>query len=894
MWQGGDGVRFQYLSNLVNAQVEGHRGIPAVNNVYGVFSLTDSQGSVEFKSVNSSLAFPTVYDEAWQIDRASGSVAWQRLDNAFVVTGDNLALKQKNATVQGSFRLEQPFDTGVGVNQLMLDINAQHVSKDDGLAFVPPNILSESLSNWLSQSLGKGEAENVNLLLRTGLIAGEVSPFLRLSIDSSLEQLEFDPSWPPAKDIQGNVLVTEDRVSVTVNNANFSGLPVKDIQVNVPFKGSEANRVAVQGRVRNQASLIAQALSKTPLQDSVLEPFKDWDIGGELSGEFNLSVPLVKGEQPTVGLELVFSENSVVVSQAQLPIKVLNGRLNFGSDKGVYDTEFELETLGGTSSLVLTSQVDEAEHFILDGVIKGTINSKQVAEWRNAPQPLISRLEGLTTFTGNLAIGRSKLGQVDLDLSTDLVGVKLAMPSPIAKLTDVSVPTDIHIKALNEELLLEVQAKEWLYGEILVSDSQIQGGSVSLLKPLPVDQEIQKGLSFYGQLEEFDWRTWQPIIDDFKVSSSENTDNASDSSIPTNLPEWIRSMDVLVDVLPVNEKNQFNNVKISYTRAKDGHPFTVASDELNAVLNQTDAGPELHIHYLNWLTADKENTAVESNRENEIQPSLIPSMAVKVDQVYIDNRPYGDWSAVIESQGNIVRIKNISTQLPKGQFVGQIFWQGGSRQNVEMTLKAEGENARELTKKFSPSPFLSSNRYQMDVLLSWENSLLSFDRPSLSGRINFNVQKGNFNQVDQLPPFLRLLGIFNVDAFAKRLTFDFSDLYEPGMPFDRFSGDLSIAKGQLKTVEPLKVISPTAEIALQGNANLIDETLNERLTATIPISSTLPVAGLLLATPQIAGLLYITDKLIGDQLSKVTSIQYKIEGPFSEPKVTPVQYSPIR
>ena len=145
-----------------------------------------------------------------------------------------------------------------------------------------------------------------------------------------------------------------------------------------------------------------------------------------------------------------------------------------------------------------------------------------------------------------------------------------------------------------------------------------------------------------------------------------------------------------------------------------------------------------------------------------------------------------------------------------------------------------------------------------------------------------------------MPPFLRLLGIFNVDALAKRLTFDFSDLYEPGMPFDRFSGNLAIAKGQLNTVEPVRVVSPTAEISLQGTANLVDETLNERLTATLPISSTLPVAGLLLATPQIAGLLYITDKLIGDQLSKVTSIQYQIEGPFSDPKVTPVKYSPIR
>ena len=303
----------------------------------------------------------------------------------------------------------------------------------------------------------------------------------------------------------------------------------------------------------------------------------------------------------------------------------------------------------------------------------------------------------------------------------------------------------------------------------------------------------------------------------------------------------------------------------------------------------------MHIHYLNWRTGGQASEQAASEEEvGGIEPSIIPSIALRVDQIYIDNRPYGDWQGQVVNLGNSLRIDDISTSLPKGQFKGQIFWQGGAQPNVELTVKGQGENARELTKKFSSTPFLSSNRYQMDIALSWKDSLLKFDRKTLNGRIQFNVQDGNFNQVDQLPPFLKLLGIFNVDALAKRLTFDFSDLYESGTPFDRFSSSLFITNGVLKTAEPVRIESPSAEITLQGSADLVNETLNERLTATVPISSSLPVAGLLLATPQIAGLLYITDKLIGDQLSKVTSIQYEIEGSFSNPKVTPVPYSPIR
>ena len=893
VWQGSEGVRFQYLSNLVDAQVNGHNGIPAADHIYGVFSLTDTQGGVEFKGRNHTLAFPTVYDSAWQVERSSGEVAWQRLDHAFVVTGDNLKLSYRGATVQGRFRLEQPLEGGVGDDELMLDLNAQHISKSDGLLFVPPKVLSNELDNWLEQALGQGEASNVDLLLRTGLVAGQGAPHLRLSIDTVLEKLTFDPNWPSANSVVGNVLVTENDVNVLVNQANFAGLPVTNLQVRVPFIGDDANQVMVRGQIQDNASKILQALEKTPLKSSVLTPFEGWRVTGDVAGSFDLKIPLSKELNPFVDLNLKFQQNNVMLAQADLPLDVESGRLHYQSSKGLYDTEFDVETLGGKSHLMLASQFAEDGSLIVSGALSGDIDAHEVALWRNAPKPVLSRLEGKTNYSGELEIGRSKPGQVDIYLKTDLSGVKLALPAPAAKASSRSVPTDVHITALNDEVLVDVSSQDWLYGAILANSNGLQGGHVSLAKPLPKDQKIEKGLSVYGQFDEFDWLTWQPIIEDFKSNLAESSSNDHQASqVPTNLPEWLRSAELLVDVLPINEKNQLNNVKLSYTRAKDGHPFSVASDEFNAVLNQTEAGPELHVHYLNWLTADKENK--EADKESSLQPNIFPSISLKVDQLYIDNRPYGDWSAKVENLGNSLRIKDITTQLPKGQFVGQIFWQGGTKQNVELTIKAEGENARELTKKFSPTPFLSSNRYQTAVLLSWEDSLLSFDRSTLSGKINFNVQKGNFNQVDQLPPFLRLLGIFNVDALAKRLTFDFSDLYEPGMPFDRFSGNLAIAKGQLNTVEPVRVVSPTAEISLQGTANLVDETLNERLTATLPISSTLPVAGLLLATPQIAGLLYITDKLIGDQLSKVTSIQYQIEGPFSDPKVTPVKYSPIR
>lgn len=897
IWRDAEKLRYQYLSNLIDAQVDGHNGIPAVDHVYGLFSLTDSQGGIEFKTQQANLAFPTVYDKAWSIGQSSGEVSWQLHNNAFSVSGRDLQLERNGAIIQGGFHLEQPLDkTGVGEDWLAIDINAQNVSEQDRMTFVPPNVLSQDLTRWLEKALGAGVASNVDLLLRTGLKKGN-APHLRLAIDAKLDRIAFADNWPAPRNVDAKVLVDNQQVSVDVKGAVFAGLPVKNIQAVVPIHGEHAGWVEVQGKVQHDAGEVLSALAKTPLKDSVLEPFLDWQATGDVSGSFAVAVP-IQGQQvdPEVVLDLAFANNTINLAQIDLPVTVDRGTLHYNGQQGIYDSRFKVQALGGNSEVVLTSERASSGRLVVDGSLKGSFDSAQLANWRQAPPAIVSRLQGVSNYSATLAVGRSQANQIDFSLSSNLEGVSIALPAPFTKRSDQLLPTNVNVKVLNGEALVNTSSQDLLYSQLLVANGALQGGNVSVFKALPSNVGMKKGVSFYGQFDEFDWQTWTPIVNDFSAqaeSSSEQTVN--ESPVVMVLPEWIRSADILIDQLPVNQSNQLNNVKLTYTRGQDGHPLEVTSDELNAALRQTDAGPELHIHYLNWRTS--ESTAEQASSEGDgssIQPGSIPSMALRVDQIYIDNRPYGDWQGKVVNLGNSLRIDEISTNLPKGQFKGQLFWQGGAQPNVELTVKAQGEDARELTKKFSPTPFLSSNHYEMDIALSWKDSLLKFDRQSLNGRIQFNVQKGNFNQVDQLPPFLRLLGIFNVDALAKRLTFDFTDLYEPGMPFDSFSSSLFITDGLLKTAEPVRVKSPTAEITLQGTANLVDETLKERLTASVPISSTLPVAGLLLATPQIAGLLYITDKLIGDQLSKVTSIQYEIEGPFSNPKVTPVPYSPIR
>ena len=887
LWRQDDALRYQYLSNVIQARVDGYDGIPRVDSASGVLSLSEKEGDIEFVANDATIAFPTVYDSAWQVERATGQVNWKSSDKAFVVQGNDLWVERDGATVRGEFRLENPSEGGVGEPWLSLDLNAQHVATKDKFTFVPPGALPESLHQWLESALGKGEASNVDVLLRTGLSKG-AAPFIRLGIEAQVDRFLFDKAWPEGRNVSASVLLDGEGVKVDVKKAQWAGLPVQDVQVNVPLENGEAKWVNVAAKVKDDAGEIMAALRQTPLKTSVLEPFKDWRVAGDVSGNVSASVPIAgQSDAPKVNLDVRFKNNAVTISQLDLDAVVTSGELKYAPASGLNGTQLQLKALGGESHLVLRSSLQANDRLVVDGDLNGAVDTKRLLAWRDWPTVLSDNLSGRIVYQADLAVNRSQEGQVDVSINSSLEGVSSRFPEPFNKAEKATQRLIVQLKAFQNELMLDVSAANLAYAKLSFDQGVIQGGNISLFEPLTQAQDMRQGVTLKGQMEELDWHDWAPLWSDDKDGSA--TNESAPQPLMVEMPSWVRSINFLVDRIPINADNQLNNAKLTYDRTQDGHPLTLTSGELNAVLRTTQTTvPELHIAYLNWRTAQKSEVDTSANDDSGIQPSIIPSMQLRLDKVIVDNRPYGDWRAEVVNQGQNLRLNNVSTALPTGTFDGSIFWRGGPNPNVDISFTAKGDKAEELTQKFSSKPFIHSDSYDINAQLSWKDSLMAFSRESLNGRIRFNIKDGNFDEIDKIPPFLRVLGIFNVDALAKRLTFDFSDLYEQGMPFDHFSGDLEVKNGMLNTLKPVRVVSPTAEVELKGTANLIDETLQERLTATIPITSSLPVAGLLLGAPQVAGILYITDKLFGDQIAKVTSIQYEITGPFRDPKVKPV------
>jgi len=75
-------------------------------------------------------------------------------------------------------------------------------------------------------------------------------------------------------------------------------------------------------------------------------------------------------------------------------------------------------------------------------------------------------------------------------------------------------------------------------------------------------------------------------------------------------------------------------------------------------------------------------------------------------------------------------------------------------------------------------------------------------------------------------------------------------------------------------------------MSMAGDFNLLEETADARLVATLPVASNLPwVVALLANVPAAAGV-YLTSKLVSKQVDRLSSISYRIAGPWDDLEVT--------
>ncbi|MBT8088360.1 MAG: TIGR02099 family protein, partial [Gammaproteobacteria bacterium] len=130
----------------------------------------------------------------------------------------------------------------------------------------------------------------------------------------------------------------------------------------------------------------------------------------------------------------------------------------------------------------------------------------------------------------------------------------------------------------------------------------------------------------------------------------------------------------------------------------------------------------------------------------------------------------------------------------------------------------------------------------------------------------------------------RVFGLMSIVALPRRLSLDFSDVFDKGFGFDKIAGTFRIDDGETFTCD-LSLEGPAADIGIVGRAGLASRDYDQAAVVSANFGNTLPIVGAVVAGPQAAAALLIFSQIFKKPLQEVSQVYYAIKGTWDEPLV---------
>lgn len=868
--QEGDASTFTLAGNLNNVSTLASGGIPSIGNVSGIIAATEAGGRVQFSGPDMRLAFPNLYDQPFEFTQGKGQVDWHIRDHEISVVGNGLDFSMEAASrIQGGFDMVLPhhelLDGAIELNLSLIDAD---VSVQRQLV---PRAVNANLKQWLNQSLVKGTVSEAQFYLYNDLAEQGSQTQLELYLNPKNATLSYLPDWPSVDDISGHIMVVNDHVMGQINSASTLGGQMAGTAISYLD-----DALWISSKLEGDSDQLLSYFKSTPLSSVTGDVLSQWALIGSHSSNLALHIPM-KGEvDVTADVSVAMQYANLKMTDIGLTLNQLNGQLNYTSSKG-------LTSDGITGSIwnePLNAKVVSSDAGKQTDIQFSTeLNVAGLKHWLELD--LLEPLSGSAQTKGHFYIDTRENGFTGLKLQSNLDGVAVDLPKPYALASDETRQLDVSVQ-ITDSQLLKLSYGQQVNLALSLKDGQLEAGQV-YLGQTEAYVPAESGIVVQGHVDKLVTSEWLDVWRRIQ-SQSPSTESGENP---------IRSIQISTDSF-IHEDFTFDFVKANILNLDPiwqidvDAPIAKGRIELAA-----DAPPKLDLEYIHWpmLTAneDAEDSSANDDPLYDVVPSSFPQFSMDVEEIFIGPTNYGRWKFDTEPFENGFRVNNIDGEIKKLAVKGQVEWQKNTQQKIKeytaLDLKLSSSDVGGIQKAWRVKPTIESEAAKADVQFNWLGSPANFQMANFNGSFNLNMKDGRFIEAGDAGA-LGAFGILNFGAIGRRLRLDFTDIYESGVHFDSVKGKGVIKNGVLNVVDTFNVDGPAAKFAMSGQVNMLTKELDQELSVTFPISSTLPFVAILAGfAPPVAASLFVGERLVGDEIEKYTSATYELTGSWEEPQL---------
>ncbi|WP_250657295.1 YhdP family protein [Alkalimarinus coralli] len=849
-------------------------GAPAVSGVTGYVSVNDRQGTVIVDSDSFNMSFPNLFLDGWSFEKSQVIVNWDITEQSDVYVysqGINLYLT-KDSLVFGEFSLLLS-DTEEDILSLKVGLNDLDAPRTYQL--VPYHAVGKGVYDWLKSSIKGGVVES-GLYVGYGSIeddAPENSFTSSMVFNTQDARLLFDPNWPWLEGLDSKIFLQNGYLNIDAPKVSFRGTPLAGTQVEMrPDRGGEGDSTQgswlnVTTRLKAAENELSYWLNDSPVSEYTQGVSSQLRLTGEFDVEVMLGIPLHDFELG-VNYDLAISaKNSEITHRpSNLLFRNINGLVSLSNEDGLNGSSLSLDVMGFPALLDISSNVSPGEmdtHLFLTG----DMSVEALVEAFDLEQSL--PVSGRSSYTASLALSSDDKKNPLFTLSSSLSGIDIALPSPLNKNANATAPLTVQMEVADDLLELDATLSRMASLKAEFKDGTFKKGHAFIGDALPdalPDELTVDGFVITGVLKQL---VVEPWLDYLQGEADQNSNDI------------LRNVNLKVDSVNFYEQ-LFNSVDVNIQREGDAWSVLLEGDDVEGIIKLPEAKkPTIKLKSIQLSTAKGDEG------ESRLSPFDIPEMILHVDDLVVDGVGYGQWSTDLFHQENGLVAKNVRGAVAGTQFQGRLSWLR-DQYDIDTTIvtaTVNGADIAALSKALSKQESLTSKQFSSEVSIVWTGGPTDFKLDDLSGRIVVMLEDGTLLDTQSATEAFKVFGILNAEAIKRRLSLDFSDLYQKGLGYDRIEGVARMDKGTLTLEQPLAMQGPSSAYKFTGSANLKDETLDMDMVVVLPLTKNLPLAALFLGAPQIGGAVWVIDKLLGEPLSKLTSATYEMTGSWDNPDI---------
>lgn len=897
----------------LRAGVSSRPGVAARPGVHAAqieLSATERGGDARLSMRAGALVLPGVWDEpelpldqldatlAWQIARRRGSDAGPASDPGDIelrvskLSFANADLRGEGSAVWRS-GAQQAHGRGAHLpGRLELDARLQQLRAERVARYLPLGI-APTARQHVRDAVRAGTVRSASFTVRGDLARfpfqsardGDFRVVLQLQ---DLNYAFLGAPWPPVERASGELEFNRLAMQLRRVQGRLWGYELRGVQGGIADLSADEPVLTLQAQGHGPAADVLRLAQLAPLgpgMGPMLEPVR---ASGPSTLSLALRVPLAGPQPVTLQGALQLDGAELRVRPDVPPLLGARGSLQVEADTLTLRA-LHARWLGGDTRFDGSIKADGA----LRLSVEGTASAEGLRQWPALAQAA-APLRGQAAWRGTLGADGAGLA---LLLQSDLAGMALELPPPLAKAAAAALPLRLQLSPLadaasagarREQLQLELG--EVLKLQLEREHSQAPGGAARVLRAsLAVHDALPAlpaaGLQASLNLARVDVDAWRAL-----AARAGAANGAELLAAPGPQQIRLRADELRIDGHALT--------RLQATLNRDGAGgdtlwrSRVESDQLAGDIEyrvpQSETQAAMLKARLQRLSLSRATAATGDGVLGKAQPRL-PQLDIVVDDFEWRARKLGRLQLAAAQHAlpgaaglREWQLERLELDSPDAQLRASARWAASGARRTALDFKLQLRDGGAFAERLGMANVLRGGNGQIDGQLSWAGSPLAPDFASLDGRLRLELGAGQFLQAD--PGGARLLGVLSLQALPRRLALDFRDLFQEGFVFDSVDGDIQVAQGVAHT-DNLRLRGMQATVLLNGRADLRRETQDLH----VHVVPNFDAAGAALATMAISpvvglGTLF-AQWALREPLIAANTRELHITGPWAEPNV---------